>query len=152
MGAWIAQLATLQRPDRVAGLMLLASATDFTRNLIEDQLSKEQRSILENEGFILTPSEYDDGSVYPITQQLLRDGAKHLLLERLIQIECPVRLIHGTADSDVPWQTSVKTLEQLKSRDAFLTLVKDADHRLSSAAELAIIKRGLVELHTTLIN
>lgn len=151
MGAWIAQLACLQRPERVAGLLLLASATDFTRNLIEASLNDVQLRTLKEDGRVLLPSDYDDGSPYAITQQLLHDGATHLLLERPIPITCPVRLVHGTADLDVPWKISEHTLERLQSQDARLLLVKNADHRLSTAADLSIIKNILADLYATII-
>lgn len=149
MGAWIAQLACLKRPERVAGLLLLASATDFTRDLIEAALNEVQQRAIKEDGRVLLPSEYDDGSPYPITQQLLQDGANHLLLEGPIPIMCPVRLIHGTADLDVPWQTSERTLERLLSQDAQLLLIKNADHRLSTSDNLSIIKSILTELHAS---
>lgn len=147
MGAWIAQLACIQRPERVAALLLLASATDFTRELIEPALDKTQLRALKENGQVLIPSDYDDGSPYPITEQLLQDGSNHLLLQRPIGISCPVRLIHGTADIDVPWQISQRTLEQLQSEDVQLLLLKDSDHRLSTTADLLVIEKVLAELH-----
>lgn len=146
MGAWIAQLACLQRSERVAALLLLASATDFTSELIEPALNSSQRRELREHGQVLIPSDYDDGSPYPITEQLLRDGCNHLLLRGPIAISCPVRLIHGTADADVPWQISERTLQRMQSHDAQLLLLKDSDHRLSTAADLSVIKMRLTEL------
>lgn len=151
MGGWIALLATLKRPQRVAGLLTMACATDFTSALIEKHINESQKLELQHNGVIYLPSDYDDGEPYAITNDLIEDGHKHRLLEDRIEINCPVRMIHGTADPDVHWQTSSATLERLTSADARLLLLKDADHRLSKPQELALIGQSLSELYEQLL-
>ncbi|MDO6459753.1 alpha/beta hydrolase [Granulosicoccaceae sp. 1_MG-2023] len=145
MGAWLALLAACRRPQRVAGLLLIAAATDFTAELMEPALSDTQRAQLARDGLIRLPSAYDaDG--YPVTQQLLEDGRRHRLLDKPIPLHCPVRLLHGLADADVPWSLSLRTQQQLQSTDVTLELIKGGDHRLSTDADLARIARRLCEL------
>ena len=152
MGAWIALLACRQRPHKVRGLLLLAAATDFTLELIEDQLSPLQRETLQQSGYIHLPSDYDDGTPYPITRELLKDSRRHRLLHASIAVHCPIRMIHGSADADIPWQTSVRTLERLESEDARLMLLKGADHRLSDTETLAVICAELSALRDRVIS
>ena len=149
MGGWIALLAALKRPQRVAGLLVLACATDFT-DALTSVLTPAQQDTLARDGRVLLACDYDDGEPYPITQALLTDGRQHQLLAGEIDVRCPVRILHGSADSDVPWQTSTQTLLKLKSDDARLLLVKDADHRLSDPAALAMIEEQLRALRDTL--
>jgi pimeloyl-ACP methyl ester carboxylesterase len=139
MGGWIAALVTLARPQRIAGLVTIAAAPDFTEDLIAARLDADQRAALAGDGFFAAPSAY--GPPYRITRALLEDGRKHLLLRDAIAIEAPVRLLHGMADPDVPWQTSLRLAERLASRDVRLTLIKDGDHRLSREEDLALIGR-----------
>ncbi|MCB1755190.1 MAG: alpha/beta hydrolase [Gammaproteobacteria bacterium] len=146
MGAWIALLATLRRPDRITGLLLLAAATDFLIELICERLDDAQRQTLREQGRILLPSDYDDQSPYPISRALLDDSLRHRLLDKPLAIDCPVRLIHGLRDADIPWQTSARTLECLTGKDARMLLLKNADHRLSDEASLTIVKKTLLEL------
>lgn len=136
MGAWLALLAACARADRVAGLLLIAAATDFTSELMRPALSAAQREQLASEGVIRIPSEYD-AEGYPITRHLLDDGDQHCLLGSEIPLECPVHLIHGLADADVPWSLSLRTQAQLRSQDVTLELIKGGDHRLSSPVDLA---------------
>jgi pimeloyl-ACP methyl ester carboxylesterase len=90
------------------------------------------------EGVTLQPSEYDPNG-YPITRGLIEDGRKHLLLRAPIDLGCPVRLLHGMRDPDVPWQTALRLAEGLKSDDVTVTLIKDGDHRLSRDQDIARI-------------
>lgn len=136
MGAWLALLAACKRTERVAGLLLIAAATDFTSELMRPALSAAQREQLASEGVIRIPSEYD-AEGYPITRHLLDDGDQHCLLGSEIPLECPVHLIHGLADADVPWSLSLRTQAQLRSQDVTLELIKGGDHRLSSPVDLA---------------
>ncbi len=135
MGGWIMLLAALAQPHRVAGLVGTAAAPDFTEDLIPGGLSSGQLEQLEREGFTEIPNCYD-GEPYKITKALLDDGRNHLLLKSEIALDCPVRLIHGTRDEDVPWQTSLTIAEKLGSTDVETIFVKDGDHRLSEPRDL----------------
>ncbi|MGI9334724.1 MAG: alpha/beta fold hydrolase [Gammaproteobacteria bacterium] len=145
MGAWVMLRAALALPQRVVGLLGIAPAPDFTIDLIEPSLSAEQRSAIERDGVLWLPSRYSDRPT-PITQRLLDAGRRQRLLHGSIDLECPVRLVHGMNDLDVPWQTSLRLSESLRSKDVRICLVKDAGHRLSSERELSLIQRTLDEL------
>lgn len=135
MGGWIALLAALVRPQRVAGMVLIAPAADFTEDLIWAQLPEQARREIETEGEWLRPSAYD-ADPYPITRKLIEDGRKHLLLRQPIPIHVPVHILHGMVDPDVPWQHALKLVERLESRDVVLELIKGGDHRLSAPADI----------------
>ena len=119
----------------MAGLVLIAPAPDFTELLMWAQMSPEVRREIEEKGAWLRPSEYGDGP-YPITRALIEDGRKHLLLDRPIEIGCPVRILQGVQDPDVPWQHAQALVARLASDDVVLTLVKDGDHRLSRPEDI----------------
>jgi pimeloyl-ACP methyl ester carboxylesterase len=133
MGGWIALLAALARPERVRGLVLIAPAADFTE-FMWDTLPPGIRVQIEREGEWLRPSAYD-AEPYPITRQLIEDGRRHLLLGAPIALPCPVRILHGMKDPDIPWAHSIKLVEALTG-DTTLTLVKHGDHRLSAPEDL----------------
>ncbi len=145
MGAWIMILAALQRPDICAGLLGLASAPDFTQTLILPYLDEDQRSRLQTVGSVELPSDYGD-SPYVITRDLIEDGRENLIMEGDIPLDCPVRLVHGLKDTDVPAQLSLDLARQLNSQDVTLTLIKHGDHRLSDLASLSRIYLVLAEL------
>ena len=136
MGGWIALLLALARPERMRGLVLLAPAPDFTQAIWDDELAAAERERLQLDGFVERPSEYST-EPYVITRQLIEDGRRHLLLGQPIEVRCPVRILHGMRDSDVPWRRSVTLIEQLQGDDATLTLLKSGDHRLSTPDDLA---------------
>lgn len=136
MGGWIMLLAALRRPGRIAGLVGTAAAPDFTEDLIPAQLSPAQLGQLERDGFTEIPNCYDD-EPYRIAKTLIDEGRDHLLLRAEIPLDCPVRLIHGTDDEDVPWQTSQTIARMLRSTDVEVTFVKNGDHRLSEPRDLA---------------
>jgi pimeloyl-ACP methyl ester carboxylesterase len=136
MGGWIMLLAAIKRPERVAGLVGTAAAPDFTEDLISKSLSPAQQAALARHGYIETDNPYDD-KPYRITKALLDEAHNHLLLRAEIPLDCPVRLIHGTADADVPWQTSERIAAMLRSRDVEVLFVKNGDHRLSEPRDLA---------------
>jgi pimeloyl-ACP methyl ester carboxylesterase len=144
MGGWIAQLLGLRFGARVAGMVLIAPAQDFTEELIRPSLSAAQREILAREGVIRQHSDYGDPT--PITRKLLEDGANHLLLTGPIAINCPVRVLHGMADPDVPWALSLRLTECLQSRDVRLIFMKDGDHRLSRPQDLALLRETVFAL------
>jgi pimeloyl-ACP methyl ester carboxylesterase len=142
MGAWIALLAALARPDRIAGMVLIAPATDFTQALMWPALPEAARREIEATGEWLRPSAYDL-EPYPITRALLEDGRKHLLLGAPIAVRVPVHILHGMADPDVPWSHALRLIERLDSKDVALELVKHGDHRLSTPAEIARLENAI---------
>ncbi len=147
MGGWIMLLTALARPERLAGLVGIAPAPDFTEDLMWQRYPPEVRAEIEEKGVYQEPSEYSE-EPYTITRGLIEDGRKHLLLRDRIAVTCPIRLIHGTADAAVPWQTSLKIMEQVESADLEVTLVKDGDHRLSEPHDLRRLEAvidGLIE-------
>jgi pimeloyl-ACP methyl ester carboxylesterase len=144
MGGWIALLAALARPERVAALIGIAAAPDFTEALMWEAMTFDERATLMRDGVLHAPSQY--GEPYPITRALIEDGRTHLLLNDPIAIECPVRLLHGQQDPDVPWEMALRIAEQLNSVDVQVTLVKDGDHRLSRPQDLALLRRTLAAL------
>jgi pimeloyl-ACP methyl ester carboxylesterase len=144
MGGWIMLLAALARPDRVAALIGIAAAPDFTEALMWQHWPPEVREKLRRDGVLRTPSDYGD-EPYAITLKLIEDGRDHLLLERPIAVHCPVRLIHGMRDTDVPWEHALAIGEKLLSNHVTVTLVKDGDHRLSRDEDIARLCRILDE-------
>lgn len=136
MGGWIMLLAALARPGRIAGMVGIAGAPDFTEELLWPRLSPAQREEIIERGAVVLPSDFDPAG-YLYTSALIEDGRRHLLLREPIALDLPVRLLHGLADESVPWQLSLRLAERLASQDVAVTLVKDGDHRLSTPADLA---------------
>lgn len=144
MGAWLALLAALKVPERIAALLLIAPAADFTEDLLWASLGDDVRRQIQEHGEWLRPSAYDL-SPYPITRALIEDGRRHLLLAAPIGLSCPVRVVQGMRDPDVPWQHALKLVDRL-GPDTEITFVKDGDHRLSKPHEIALIQRTLSAL------
>ena len=136
MGCWIAFLVALARPERVAGLVGIAGAPDFTEDLVWDRLTEEQRRQLKEQGELVYDSAYEDNPV-PFTHRLIEEGRRHLILRAPIDLSCPVRLLHGMADPDVPYQTSLRLAARLTKTDVTVELIEDGDHRLSRDSDLA---------------
>tara|TARA_R110000868_G_scaffold32036_4_gene116901 strand:- start:2417 stop:3184 length:768 start_codon:yes stop_codon:yes gene_type:complete len=147
MGGWIMLLAALARPDRVAGLIGIAAAPDFTEDLMWDRFDQDRRDTLMRDGVYYEPSEYGD-EPYTITRELITEGRSHLLLRRPIALHCPVRLLHGMRDESVPWMTTSRIAEKILSEDVRIFLVKDGDHRLSRDQDIARLKVTLDDLLT----
>ncbi len=145
MGGWIMLLAALVRPQRIAGLVGIAAAPDFTEELMWRRYGTEIRDTLLRDGIYYEPSEYDD-EPYPITLGLIEEGRDHLLLEKPIAIHCPVRLFHGRRDQSVPWTTAPRIAEKLLAEDVRVFTVKDGDHRLSRDNDIALLCAAVEEL------
>jgi len=144
MGGWLMLLAARARPARIHALIGIAPAPDFTSDLMWPRFSEEQRAAVMRDGILHLPSQYGDPA--PITRALIEDGKRNNLLDASIDVTCPVRLLHGMQDPDVPWQHSLRLVEALRSPDVRLTLVKDGDHRLSRDDDLALLARTVADL------
>jgi pimeloyl-ACP methyl ester carboxylesterase len=136
MGGWLMLLAALARPDRVKGLVGIAAAPDFT----SWGFSEAQKQTILAAGRLEEPSGYSD-QPYVTTRTFWESGETLGLLGGPIHIHCPVRLLHGQSDADVPWSISVQLAERLRSSDVQATLIKDGDHRLSREADIALLVR-----------
>lgn len=145
MGGWMALLLAreLNRLARsgplsaasIAGMVLIAPAPDFTEALMWKRFTPEIKKQIEEKGFWPRPSEYSE-EPYPITRGLIEDGRKHLVLGSLIETGCPVRILQGVKDEDVPWQHAAELVARIARDDVVLTLVKDGDHRLSRPEDI----------------
>ena len=141
MGGWIAllvarALAKLGETDRLAGLVLIAPAVDFTQALMWDRLPPDARRDIEEKGVWLRHSEYAP-EPYPITRGLIEDGRRHLLLGGAIRSFCPVHILQGMRDPDVPHKHALTLVEHLSDDPVALTLIRDGDHRLSRDQDIA---------------
>jgi pimeloyl-ACP methyl ester carboxylesterase len=144
MGGWIALLLALRLQARVKAVIGIAAAADFTEELMRPGLDDTARAALARDGVYLAPNPY--GPPTPITAGLLEDGARHLLLRGPIPLACPIRLLHGQRDAEVPWPISLRIAERVESEDVRVTLVKDGDHRLSRPQDLTLLLRTIAEL------
>ena len=142
MGGWIMLLVARRRPGRVQALVGLAPAPDFTEDGIWPGMSADERRTLATTGIVHVPSRYSD-EPYPVTLRLIEDGRTRLQLRDRIPLDCPVRLIHGWRDEDVPWRTSLRLAARLRSSDVTVEIVGDGDHRLSRDVDLARLARTL---------
>ena len=144
MGGWIGLLTALARPARVAGFVGVAAAPDFTEALMWETMLPAERAMLERDGVLHVPSAY--GEPTPITRALIEDGRRHLLLQAPIALHCPVRLLHGQTDADVPWETSIRLAQRIEGADVQVMLVKDGGHRMSRPVDLALLRSVVVSL------
>jgi pimeloyl-ACP methyl ester carboxylesterase len=151
MGGWLALLMVLALraraqtgPASVCGLVLIAPAVDFTEELMWKRLTPEIKHELEATGVWARPSEYSR-EPYIVTRQLIEEGRKHLILGGMIETGCPVRILQGVEDPDVPWRHAVELVSRLASDDVVLTLVKDGDHRLSRPEDIERLIRAVAE-------
>jgi len=149
MGGWLALLLVRELKKRktdgsVAGLVLIAPAVDFTEELMWKKFSPEVKRQIETEGAWQRPSQYSEAP-YPITRGLIEEGRNHLLLGGLIETGCPVRILQGAQDPDVPWQHAVELSSRLARDDVVLTLVKDGDHRLSRPEDIERLIAAVAE-------
>jgi pimeloyl-ACP methyl ester carboxylesterase len=144
MGGWIALLVALAIPQRVTGLVTIAAAPDFTEDLMWSAFTPSDHATLARDGLLRVASAY--GGEQIITRALIEDGRTRLLLRAPIPITCPVRLLHGQQDPDVPWQTALRLAEKLESPDVQITLIKDANHRLSRPQDISLLCRTVATL------
>lgn len=145
MGGWLMLLAALKRPERIMGLIGIAAAPDFTETLIWDTMDSAQKQALLQQGSVELPAEECSGA-FVITRKLIEEGRNHLLLGGEISLTCPVRLLHGMNDRDVPYHTSLQIATQLESTDVEVHLVKNGDHRMSSPENIALLEQMVGEL------
>jgi pimeloyl-ACP methyl ester carboxylesterase len=151
MGGWVALLlarALMKQPApnaAVKGMVLIAPAPDFTEALMWPALSDDAKREVQEKGFWMRPSAYGDGP-YPLTRNLFEDGKKNLLLDRPIQVGCPVRILQGANDIDVPYRHALKLVSCFAQDDVVLTLIKDGDHRLSRPEDLERLMQAVDEL------
>jgi pimeloyl-ACP methyl ester carboxylesterase len=152
MGGWMALLLAREIAKdtggnaSLAGLVLIAPAPDFTEDLMWKGFSPEVRAEIETEGVWLRPSQYDDGTPYPITRTLIEEGRNHLLLGGSIDVGCPVRILQGALDPDVPWKHAFALAHRLPADDVVLTVIRDGDHRLSRPQDIARIIAAVAEI------
>jgi alpha-beta hydrolase superfamily lysophospholipase len=145
MGGWLACLAALARPERMAGLVLIAPAADFTDKLIEPALSPEAAAAIKEAGVWMRPSPYGPAGD-PITRTLLQDGRRWSILPGPVPIQAPVRVLHGGDDDAVPWTHGLKLVQAIESRDVVFTFIRDGDHRLSRPQDMARLIAAIEEL------
>jgi len=151
MGGWMALLLARELARRtppaagkIAALILIAPAVDFTQALMWERFSPEIKRQIEEQGAWERPSQYGD-EPYPITRGLIEEGRQHLLLGGMIETGCPVRILQGVQDPDVPWQHAVDLTARLAQDDVVLTLVKDGDHRLSRPEDIERLLAAVAE-------
>ena len=149
MGGWMAQLLAREirkRGGKLAGLVLIAPAPDFTEELMWKNFPANVKKEIETNGVWMRPSEYGDGSPYPITRNLIEEGRNHLLLGAAIDVGCPVHILQGARDPDVPWQHAFALTHRLPADDTVLTLIQDGDHRLSRPQDIARLLAAVAEM------
>ena len=150
MGGWMALLLAREianRPETrasLAGLVLIAPAPDFTEQLMWNGFSPQIQQEIQTEGVWLRPSQY--GDPHPITRALIEEGRNHLLLGSAIKVGCPVRILQGAQDPNVPWQHAFALAHRLPSDDVVLTMIQDGDHRLSRPQDIARIIAAVAEI------
>ena len=152
MGGWVAlrmvqELAKRGESRRLKALLLLAPAPDFTHELMKPQLSDDQKEQLETRGYMEEPSEYsDEPNIF--TKALFDDGDKNRVMQGMIETGCPVHILQGMNDPDVPYQHAMNLVTHLPNENVSMTLIKDGDHRLSREEDIALLLRTV----ETLIN
>ena len=153
MGGWLALLlsqtiggrAETSPLARIAGMVLIAPAVDFTEELMWKRFSPDIRREIEEQGAWTRPSQYSE-EPYVITRGLIEDGRRHLLLGGMIETGCPVRILQGVQDPDVPWQHAVELVARFARDDVVLTMIKDGDHRLSRPEDIERLITAVAEL------
>ena len=157
MGGWMALLLAREIARRattppasqaslssLAGLVLIAPAPDFTEQLMWNHFTPEIQQEIQTKGVWMRPSQY--GDPYPITRALIEEGRNHLLLGSAVEVGCPVRILQGAQDPDVPWQHAFALAHRLPTDDVVLTMIQDGDHRLSRPQDIARIIAAVAEI------
>jgi pimeloyl-ACP methyl ester carboxylesterase len=150
MGGWIAlllarALAAAGESARLAGMVLIAPAVDFTEDLLWPQLPEPIRREIEQQGAWLRPADAY-GPAYAMTRRLFEDGRANLLFGGEIRTFCSVTIIQGMADPDVPWRQAMKLVEHLAADPTILTLIKDGEHRLSRPSDLSTLQKAIEQI------
>ena len=153
MGGWLSLLLVRELVRRgknglasVAGMVLIAPAVDFTEVLMWNRFTPAIKQELEQKGVWARPSQYSPDEPYLVTRTLIEEGRNHLLLGGLIETGCPVRILQGVMDPDVPWEHAVELVSRIARDDVVLTLVKDGDHRLSRPEDIERLIAAVAEI------
>jgi pimeloyl-ACP methyl ester carboxylesterase len=149
MGGWLALLLARSLKDHagaapMAGMVLIAPAVDFTEELMWRRFPADIKQAIEKNGLWMRPSAYGE-EPYPITKGLIEEGRKHLMMQELIESRCPVHILQGVKDPDVPWQHAVELVSRFSRDDVVLTLIKDGDHRLSRPEDIERLITAVAE-------
>jgi len=142
IGGWIMLLAALARRERIAALVGIAAAPDATEDLMWQRMSFDLREKVITDGAVRIPSRYSEAG-YLITKKLIEEARQQLVMRAPLPITCPIRLLHGMEDPDVPWQTALELADRVESRDVQVQLIKDGDHRLSREGDIDLLLRTL---------
>lgn len=145
MGAWIALLLALARPQTIKALTLIAPAPDFTEKLMWQGFDQDTRRLIVERGVYYEPSDYGDEPT-PVTHALIEDGRRHLVMDNTISFAGPVRILQGLKDDSVPWSYALELMARLSSEDIVFTLSKNGDHRLSAPEDLSRLITTLDDL------
>ena len=148
LGGWISLLVARRMPERVAGLVTIAAAPDFTEDSMWSAFTDAQRAEYEATGRIVVPSDYSDDG-YVVTKGLIESGRENLVLRSPMNLPFPVRFLQGTEDVDVPPTVALRLLDHATGEDLHLRLVKGADHRFSTPECLGLIVAGVEEVLKT---
>lgn len=146
MGGWIALRMAQElkkRGVKLAGIILMAPAPDFTETLVKPLLTEKEKNLLDSQGFFTVSTPYGEE---PYSKALLDDGIHNIVMDGLIDVNCPVAILQGMKDAEVPYQHTLKLMEHLPLTDVTLTLVHDGDHRLSRPQDLALLDEALQRL------
>lgn len=135
MGGWIALALAKRVPEHVAAIVGIAAAPDFTEDLMWQAMTPQQKEQILRDGLLPDENATPEHNA-PITLRLIEDGRSNLLLREPLRLHCPVRLLQGMRDADVPWQHALKIASHIARDDVIITLIKDGDHRLSRPQDL----------------
>ena len=147
VGGWVALLVAVQRPDLVAGIVGLAADPDFTERLLWAQLPEETKDKIMKEGVADVPWG-SMGTMYTISRALIEDGRKNLVLTGdpgRLPVTCPVRLVHGLRDEEVPHSVAIELSKRLASRDVVISLIKGGHHNLDDQRDFPVIRTAVRE-------